>query len=886
MASNAVRIAILANASQAKAALNETGSAAERLGKRTSKVGGLLKGALVGGGIIAGAAALTGAFKRAADAVQLQQQLMNQTKAVLKSTGNAAGTSAKGVLALSDALEKKSLIDSEEIQKGQNLLLTFTNVRNEAGKGNDIFTQTTKTLVDMSTALGQDTKASAIQLGKALNDPVKGVTALSKVGVSFTAGQKKTIASLVKSGDTLGAQKVILKELNKEFGGSAAAAGKTAAGQFKHFRDVIDGVFEAIVKRAVPILLKIIGFLQSNFPKAVSAVQPYIDKLKSAFASVKSALEPVFNFLKANPAVVKAFAITLGILAAAVGVASAAVGIFNAVLALNPISLVVIAIAALVAGFVYAYTHFETFRNIADKVFNAFKAVVSAVLPIVGTIIKTYFTVYLSVIKTVFNVILAVVRTTWSLFKSLIVTPVKAVASFISSAVSGIGSSIKSAWDNVTTWTRTAWTGLKGVITTAWTKIVTFLKNIPSKVKTAIGDLGSVLANAGKALIGGLIDGIKSKVGDVKDALVGLTDKLTSWKGPPKKDAVLLRPAGRSIIGGLIKGFEDTEPAVESTLAALTAKIRKALDGAREARALKSIRDESKALLANARAADAVRAKLTDARKALADMRKEAADYAASISDSVTKSADVTSVLNGSNALSAGGVVSSIIGNLQDRISLAVRFNGLLQQLTSRGLNKTALQQIIDAGIDGGLATADALANSSDNAIAQINDLQTQLGKAGTALGATSSHVMYDAGIQAAQGLVNGLASQATALDRVGRRLAAALVKAVKKALGIHSPSRVFKGLGLDTVRGLKIGLDETYVKRQGGVVASSLVDGFASPKLSASTAFAQALSSSSNQSVAVRLTAEQLTQLQRGKMIQADLDFARGVGVRQKVAS
>jgi phage-related minor tail protein len=97
-------------------------------------------------------------------------------------------------------------------------------VRNEVGKGNDIFDQATGIITDMSVALGQDTSSSAIQLGKALNDPIKGVTALQRVGVSFTASQKEQITTLVESGKTLDAQKLILAELGKEFGGAAEAA--------------------------------------------------------------------------------------------------------------------------------------------------------------------------------------------------------------------------------------------------------------------------------------------------------------------------------------------------------------------------------------------------------------------------------------------------------------------------------------------------------------------------------------------------------------------------------------------------------------------------------------------------------------------------------------
>jgi hypothetical protein len=85
----------------------------------------------------------------------------------------------------------------------------------------------------MSVALGSDLQGATIQVGKALNDPIKGIAALQRVGVSFTAGQKKTIESLVDSGKTMEAQKLILKELNKEFGGSAKAFGKTMPGQIE-----------------------------------------------------------------------------------------------------------------------------------------------------------------------------------------------------------------------------------------------------------------------------------------------------------------------------------------------------------------------------------------------------------------------------------------------------------------------------------------------------------------------------------------------------------------------------------------------------------------------------------------------------------------------------
>jgi hypothetical protein len=194
----------------------------DTLGSRIRHAAGLGAAAL-GTGLVAGAAAAGYAIKETAEEAEEANKVHAQTAAVLKSTGHAANVSQKDVEGLAGAISRKTGIDDEQIQSGSNLLLTFTNIRNEVGKGNDIFNQATETIVDMSAALGQDTSSSAIQLGKALNDPIKGITALQRVGVSFSEQKAEQIKQWVEEGETLRAQKAILRELGTEFGGSAEA---------------------------------------------------------------------------------------------------------------------------------------------------------------------------------------------------------------------------------------------------------------------------------------------------------------------------------------------------------------------------------------------------------------------------------------------------------------------------------------------------------------------------------------------------------------------------------------------------------------------------------------------------------------------------------------
>jgi hypothetical protein len=244
-----LNIAVLLNAAQASAGLDQVAHKTESVGSSIAKTAGKFVAGL-------GVAAFV---KDTIASLANIERINAQTEAAIKSTGGAAGVSATHVEDLANNLEKLTATEAESVQEGANLLLTFTNIKNGIGDGNDVFDQATATLVDMSRALGTDAATSAVQLGKALNDPIKGITALSKVGVSFTEDQKALIKSLVESGDVMGAQKIILAELNKEFGGSGAAYAATAAGQWDTFTNALGDFGEKIVSTVMPALTSLMS---------------------------------------------------------------------------------------------------------------------------------------------------------------------------------------------------------------------------------------------------------------------------------------------------------------------------------------------------------------------------------------------------------------------------------------------------------------------------------------------------------------------------------------------------------------------------------------------------------------------------------------------------
>lgn len=247
MAEKKLGIVFTSDTSAARKGIADLNNALGTTEQKAKSSGAGLKTAL--GGLAIGAFVLDGV--RALGEVE---RINAQTSAALKSTGAEAWITADAVSGLAGAIEKKTGIEAEAIQSGQNLLLTFTNIQNGVGEGNDIFDQATQTMADMSTAMGTDASTSAMQLGKALNDPIKGISALSKVGVTFTADQKAMVAEMVAAGDTMGAQKVILAELNKEFGGSAEAFGETLPGQIAKAKNSLGDMQESILVGALPAI--------------------------------------------------------------------------------------------------------------------------------------------------------------------------------------------------------------------------------------------------------------------------------------------------------------------------------------------------------------------------------------------------------------------------------------------------------------------------------------------------------------------------------------------------------------------------------------------------------------------------------------------------------
>lgn len=229
--------------------------------------------------------------KEAFKLFDIQAKADAQIKAALKSTQNAVGRTFQDLKKQAQDLQKVSLFGDEQIQQAQGVLLTFTKVSGDINK------RATETILDVSTALKTDLKSTSLQIGKALNDPLLGITALSRAGVQFTVDQKAMIKSMVEAGDTAGAQGVILKELETQFKGSAQAAAEAGNGPYTQLKNRLSDVKENIGL----LINRGLKPLQPIFAAVVTFAEKFVQRLvdgKKATDEMSTGVNTLFTVMK------------------------------------------------------------------------------------------------------------------------------------------------------------------------------------------------------------------------------------------------------------------------------------------------------------------------------------------------------------------------------------------------------------------------------------------------------------------------------------------------------------------------------------------------------------------------------------------------------------
>jgi len=340
-----------------------------RAGKSYQKLGGQIAGVgkTMSLAITAPFAALVAS---AIPAATESAQALAQVEAAQKSMNGVSGLTTARLQDLAGELQHISNFDDDDILKSVTAnLLTFGNVSGAT------FERAQLAAVNLSARLGQDLQSSAIQLGKALNEPVKGVTALQRVGVSFTAQQKEQIAAMVAAGNTAGAQALILGELEKQFAGAAKAqrdATPTADLQekWRTFQETLG----AVALQVLPPLTAALTSMLEAFNQLSPGMQTAVIGV-AAFAAVLGPIITVVGGLVTAFGAILPLLSSLGPVFATLGTIAGAVG--TAFVALMPLLLPLLPWAAAAAGavaLVYAaWKNWDKITGFVAGIYNGVK---------------------------------------------------------------------------------------------------------------------------------------------------------------------------------------------------------------------------------------------------------------------------------------------------------------------------------------------------------------------------------------------------------------------------------------------------------------------------------------------------------------------------------
>ncbi|WP_314411359.1 hypothetical protein [Streptomyces sp. DSM 40484] len=318
---------------------------------------------------------------------------------------------------------------------------------------------------------------------------------------------------------------------------------------------------------------------------------------------------------------------------------------------------------------------------------------------------------------------------------------------------------------------------------------------------------------AGAAAAQGLVSGMTGSTALVEAAArkmaagieTGIRDEL-EIASPSKKTKALANDVGK----GLIVGMTGSRDKIKATSKDLAKDIWSAFSGSKDNRLVAYVNKHTKTLLSLAGKRDALEAKI-----------KKAKEFAESTRVNAKQSASLGGMFEGEEQVTAAGINSK----LQQRLAKMKMFSSYVATLAKRGLNKTMLREILEMGPEQGYAYASALAGSHGKMLKEINSTQYKVNAQAEKLGKSGADALYDSGKNAGKGFLKGLAGQQEAIEKQMVKIAKAMQKALRKALGIKSPATKMMPDGENTARGIGVGVIKgiPFVERAMDSVAASM---------------------------------------------------------------
>lgn len=538
---------------------------------------------------------------------------------VAKSMGLFGGETQRvtdRLVKLANVTARQTGVDQNQIKLTQAKLMSFKELAVTAGNVGDHFDRATRAAVDMGAAGFGTAEQNAVQLGKALNDPIKGITALARSGVTFTEAEKEKIKTLVESNKMHEAQALVLSAIEKQVGGVAKATAngtdkiKVAWSQVKEklgtsLVPMVDKLADFINEKAMPAfdrwaetsgkklgpaLEKLGGFITTTIFPTLVAVIPVIGQIGRAtlplIQQIASMLIPALQHLSAliaaHPALFGAIAAAIAgvaggfkLFAAGVTIAKVAANgmkivqlALNAAFAANPIGLVITIIAALVAALITAWQTNEGFRNAVIGVWNAIK---SAVTNIWGAIVSFFqgawggitsafqngLAFITNIWNTCWNGIKSFFQSIWNGIKAFATTIWNFIKAFFTAWIKSFTAIWTTIWNGIKTIFQSVWNGIKAFATAVWNGIKAFFTAWLTGAKI----MWNAVWTGAKTLFVNVFNTIKTVATNVLNGIKAL------FKTVFVTIPTLIKNAFMAIVNTIRKAFENMVNAVKNGIA-------------------------------------------------------------------------------------------------------------------------------------------------------------------------------------------------------------------------------------------------------------------------------------------------------------------------------
>lgn len=577
-------------------------AAAVRQGEMAASSAKSSSGMLMGLNPVTGALAALGVTLYIGEhRMKKMEEVTAVTEARLESTRGRAHATKESIEGLTKSIQDKTGIDRLQLQASANTLMMYGNVRNAVGAGNDIYNQAIHTVAELGRT-NEDYGAKAKALGKALNDPAKGVGILARAGVGLTAVQKEQIKTLAEHGHQLEAQKLMLKDVNEAVGPVAEKMGQTLDGALGRAKLAFEDMALSVLETALPSLMKLADVVTRLMPIVGAAFKAVLTVIEPVMEIVAEVIDTVVGAFEANAGKFTAFAekiktafgeFAAPIIRAFTDVAGGGnkVGetmdrirplVTQFANALNVVGDYAIKVAptlgqyvaqaiTVVAGLIqraapYVRTLADTLmrigQNVLPIVIDAFHQVAPPITRLVTDVAKfsiAFDTAMLKIAGVVINVL------------GRVLPPlVKAVAPYFRGAFGAIGEILNA---------------VSAILEGRWGEALHHLASAPKKF---LGGIGATISNligmavpavveAASNLGSQLVDGIKTAVGNgisdlggfIGDKLSGILHSIDIPGGSPVKSAgghLIGEPLAKGIAIGFLNGTSDLGDKIATTL--------------------------------------------------------------------------------------------------------------------------------------------------------------------------------------------------------------------------------------------------------------------------------------------------------------------------------